>query len=140
MKRTLTLVIAGAALALAGCSGGDDDAAPAASASVSCEEQGPDDETVKELLERCDPDAVIDEPSPDEAEALVEDLAAIVPALADDPEDTVDLARNACSSIAGGANNVHDAIRVRFTVDGQEPSDNQVSEIRRLIEAQSWCG
>ncbi len=111
----------GAVLVLAGCSGGDSDV---------------DFESEPEPTAQTD---VIPSPMADQATALVDTLATIIPALADSPDDTVDLARNTCTSIIGGANNVDDAIRVRFAVDGTEPTDEQVQQIREVIEAEPWC-
>ncbi len=121
------------ALSLAGCGSSSDDETDTCATP-------PADETVAEFLERCDPGAAIPEPDEAQADALVDELAAILPALADEPGETVEKARNTCASILDDGANLEEAAKVRFTGDGvDEVSDDQAAELVEVVRAQEWC-
>lgn len=81
-------------------------------------------------------------PRPAEAEeaALVGRLDQIAPGLGSEPDDTVDNARNMCSSILGGAKNLTEAAKTRFVGDGVDSmTAAQAKAIIELIRTETWC-
>lgn len=83
----------------------------------------------------------IPSPSPDEAEALMSDLEAIVPSVSADHDKAIDAARGVCDSILGGAQNLEESTVTRFTVglDVDEVSAEQATQIVALVKSQAWC-
>lgn len=84
--------------------------------------------------------SLIPKPTETQAADLVETLNDIAPGLADEPEDTVDNARNTCTSILSGANNLVEATKTRFVGDGVETLTNaQAKAIVKAVKAEVWC-
>lgn len=124
MNRSLTAGIAlTTALVLASCGGGSDepDTKPTSEKSTAATTQIP-------------------KPTDTQADALVHELDKIAPGLASEPEDTIDNARNVCDSILGGAQNLEESTKTRFTGDGVESlSIDQAKQIITAVKAAPWC-
>ncbi|ANC31473.1 hypothetical protein [Isoptericola dokdonensis] len=122
---------ASVAVLVAACSSGDD-AAPA-------DETTPDETTVGEAAESAG--GGIPEPTDEQADALVDELAAAVPALADDPDATVDAARNVCSSILGGTDD--DALvqgaTLRFDDGSGSVTEDDAAQLVEVVRGSEWC-
>lgn len=122
MIRTITMLALTAVL-LAGCGGSDDK--PAESAATS---------------EAPAASSQIPSPSAPEGDELVQQLDAIAPGLATEPDDTIANARNTCSSILGGGQNLQAATVTRFSGDGVETlTPEQADKIADTIKAAPWC-
>lgn len=80
-------------------------------------------------------------PRPDDAQAaeLVAALGEIVPALADEPEDSIDSARNLCTSILGDAQNLEQSTALRFDDGTGRVDEDQAAAIIELVAAEPWC-
>lgn len=124
MNRSLTAGIAlTAILLLASCGGGSDepDTKPSAEKSTAATTQIP-------------------KPTDAQADELVHELDKIAPGLANEPEDTIDNARNVCDSILGGAQNIEQSTKTRFTGDGVESmSLEQAKQIVATVKEAPWC-
>ncbi|RLV56027.1 hypothetical protein D9V41_09060 [Aeromicrobium phragmitis] len=131
MKIMSCIAAFGLVVALAAC-GGEKEAG-----GEECQPR--DDETTGEFLERCDPEAAVPSPSAEEGDQLVAELDAIVPGLAAQREDAIDSARNLCSSIVGGGQNLEQNAALRFSTGDLEVTDSQGAQIVELVRSQPWC-
>ncbi len=163
------VVLMTAALALTACGAGSDEAAPTpvSTESESTEpspeptpEPAPTPESTPEPVPTPEPEASpatseppapsgIPSPSADQGVALVAALDSIAPGLASEPADTVDNARNICTSLTGtyeGESRSPDdpafieSTTMRLTGDGVDGlTPDQAVAINNLIAAEAWC-
>lgn len=116
IRPTAAFIAALLALTLSACGGGEDESAP-----------------------EPEPQSVIPSPSEQEGDQLVAELEALVPGLGAQREDTIDSARNLCSSIIGGGQNLERNAAVRFSTGDLEVTEDQGAQIVELVRSQPWC-
>ncbi|WP_031010675.1 hypothetical protein [Streptomyces sp. NRRL F-5727] len=129
MNRTAATVAATAAalLALTACSSTDApaDTKPSATATATASVD-------------TRPAGIPPEPQGAEREALLGALRTINPALVEDPDKAIDRARNQCSAINGGGDNVDSLAQQRFSTSSHEVTAVEAKAINATLGA-TFC-
>lgn len=84
------------------------------------------------------PAGIPPKPEGAEREALLGALRAINPALAEDPDNAIDNARNQCSAINGGGDNVDSLAQQRFSTGSHEVTTVEAKAINATLGA-TFC-
>ncbi|MFE5966218.1 hypothetical protein [Streptomyces sp. NPDC056463] len=84
------------------------------------------------------PAGIPPKPEGAEREALLGALSTINPALAEDPDKAIDNARNQCSVINGGGDNVGSLAQQRFSTSSHEVSAVEAKVINATLAA-TFC-